>query len=262
MSKTFDDNRTGTGTMEWADWSENIAKGCANGCIYCYAAHNAIVKYKNVKEGEWQVESLTKRARMTSYPKREGVGMFPTTHDITPFNVDECIRVILLMLKAGNKLLIVSKPNLECSIKLLKAISDYKDQVMLRFTIGSINEHDVAFWEPGAPPVIERNHILYLAYKMGFRTSVSIEPMLSSVEDTIVLVEALRSSVTDSIWIGKMNRIDDRVLTALPEAKAKVEELKLMQSDENILKLVKQYENDPLIYWKDSIKEVIAAYTD
>jgi hypothetical protein len=59
-----------------------------------------------------------------------------------------------------------------------------------------------------------------------------------------------------------MNRIDDRVLTALPEAKAKVEELKLMQSDENILKLVKQYENDPLIYWKDSIKEVIAAYTD
>jgi len=41
MSDTFDIQRQGTGTKEWEDVTENIQKGCANNCLYCYAADKA-----------------------------------------------------------------------------------------------------------------------------------------------------------------------------------------------------------------------------
>jgi DNA repair photolyase len=258
MSNKFDADRSGRGTFEWADWTENIQRGCANECLYCYAAHNAIVKFKNVKPGEWQKESFTKRVKMTSYPKREGIGMFPTTHDITPFNVDECIRVLTLMLQAGNKVLIVTKPNMSCMIKVFAALAEFKDQIMFRFTIGAFDESAIKFWEPGAPSASNRIAVLMLAYERGFRTSVSMEPFLSSVNDTVELVKAIRSFVTDSIWIGKMNKIDDRVLEANPEMSVEMDKIKAYQTDAEIFRLVDTLDGDNIIKWKDSIKELFA----
>lgn len=37
----FDANRHGTGTQEWAEVTENIARGCVHDCLYCFAATNA-----------------------------------------------------------------------------------------------------------------------------------------------------------------------------------------------------------------------------
>jgi DNA repair photolyase len=85
--KQFDESRSGTGTKEWAEVTENIQIGCSNNCLYCYAAHNAN-RYGLRKRSEWATESLTKRADIKSYPARDGVVMFPSTHDITPFNLE------------------------------------------------------------------------------------------------------------------------------------------------------------------------------
>ena len=38
---TFDSQREGSGTHEWAEVTENIARGCPHNCLYCYAAQNA-----------------------------------------------------------------------------------------------------------------------------------------------------------------------------------------------------------------------------
>jgi len=88
----FDADRKGTGTAEWAEVTENICRGCANNCLYCYAAHNAN-RFGLRHRDCWHDEALTKRALITSYPAREGVVMFPSSHDITPYNVEDYIRV-------------------------------------------------------------------------------------------------------------------------------------------------------------------------
>ena len=74
---TFDEQREGTGTHEWAEVTENISRGCPHDCLYCYAAQNA-KRFKLRDRADWKREELTKRAYITSYPARGGVIMFPS----------------------------------------------------------------------------------------------------------------------------------------------------------------------------------------
>lgn len=152
---TFDSQRAGTGTHEWAEVTENIARGCPHNCLYCYAAQNA-KRFKLRDRADWAREELTKRADITSYPARDGVIMFPSAHDITPFNLEACIRVARLMLEAGNKLLIVSKPRIDCISRVVRELADYKNAILFRFTIGTTDAATAAHWEPGAPTPAER----------------------------------------------------------------------------------------------------------
>jgi radical SAM superfamily enzyme YgiQ (UPF0313 family) len=81
----FDAKREGTGTKEWAEITVNIQKGCANNCLYCYAADNAAKRYGGWrKREEWGREELSKKAGIKSYPLQTGVVMFPSTHDMEP----------------------------------------------------------------------------------------------------------------------------------------------------------------------------------
>ena len=97
----FDKERTGTGTREWSDFSFNIGRGCANNCLYCYARADAL-RFGLIKSpAEWLSETLTKNAHLSSYPKKDGVIMFPTTHDITPFYLPDFIRVAHSLLEKG-----------------------------------------------------------------------------------------------------------------------------------------------------------------
>ncbi len=253
----FDSKRTGTGTAEWAEVNENICRGCVNNCLYCYAAANA-KRFKFRDREEWHVEEFTKRAAMTSYPARKGVIMFPSAHDITPFNVGEYIRVATLMLEKGNRLLIVSKPRFECIEKLILAFEKYKDQILFRFTIGTIEDQVSSFWEPGAPLPVERITCLATAKDFGYRTSVSIEPMLEGVYEAGMVVAAVREHVTDTIWIGKMNKMRLRVDRGVTENSDAVSHLEKLQSDAEIMKLYEAYRTDPMVRWKDSIKAVVA----
>lgn len=255
----FDTIRTGRGTNEWAEVTENICRGCANNCLYCYAAHNA-ARFKLRARGEWSVEELTQRAEMASYPARAGVIMFPSSHDISPYNVEAYIRVALLMLEKGNRLLIVSKPRLECVRRLIAAFEPYREQILFRFSITSTCEEISRIWEPGAPDPDERIRCLAMAACAGYRTSVSIEPMLGGVYGTIAVVGAVRRWVNETIWIGKMNKPRLRVDLRGGQNAERVARIEHLQEDGEIFRLYLKYKDDPMVRWKDSIKDVLSQY--
>ena len=253
---SFDSDRDGTGTMEWAEVTENICIGCPNNCRYCYAAERADrLGYHNREN--WVKERFSKRASMKSYPAKGGVIMFPSSHDITPFNVDEFIRVATLILEKENKLLIVSKPRFEIIKKVCGRLTQYQENILFRFTIGTLTDQCSEFWEPGAPLPQERIASLKFAFNAGFNTSVSIEPMLGGPGMAVDVALAVNEFTTDTIWIGKMNKIRSRLDMTKEENIGAANHIESEQSDENIIKLYNYCKDHPKIRWKDSIKEVL-----
>lgn len=256
----FDAERSGTGTKEWAEVTENIQRGCVNDCLYCYAAHNAN-RFGLRKRDDWAREELTKRASIQTYPARDGVVMFPSSHDITPFNVEDFIGVARLILGKGNRLLIVSKPRREVMARVMDALEFWREQILLRFTIGALDERLTTLWEPGAPHPLERLDTLADAERRGFAVSVSIEPMLAGVDETLRVVENVLPWSPETVWIGKMNRVRLRVHGVATEITHAIWELEELQRDSEILRLVRALRGVPQIRWKDSIKDVLARHT-
>jgi len=140
-----------------------------------------------------------------NFKKRHGRVMFPSSHDITLKSLDNCIIVLKRLLKAGNEVLITTKPNLSCIKKICDSFTEYQSLIQFRFTITSINHELLKFWEPNAPSYEERFESLKYAYHAGFKTSVSIEPFLD--KNPIPLIRQLSPYVSESIWLGKMNYI-------------------------------------------------------
>lgn len=254
----FDDKRNGTGVNEWADSVLNISTGCSNDCIYCYAACNA-AKKGSIDRKEWNKEQINHNIVIPQY-KKDSVVMFPSEHDITYNNLNECTETLLQILKQDCKILIVSKPRLDCIVHLVNKLQDYKDKILFRFTIGTMNAEKSKFWEPNAPLPLERVDALRYAFSNGFKTSISIEPMLEGALGTCSIILNISPYVTHSIWIGKMNRIRDRIDQTNSDYVQACNEIEEEQSDRNILLLVSMLKNHQKILWKDSIKKVIEKY--
>lgn len=206
MSKT---KKITDGVKEWASSSVNCYYGCSNNCRYCYAKKMAIRFGRKTAEN-WEEMELNEKAVNKGYRKREGRIMFPTSHDITIESYLYCITQLKKMLKAGNEVLITTKPDPICIFKLLEDIHEYKGQVQFRFTITSFYDKKLKFWEENAPSFQERIVSLKLAYRSGYKTSISIEPFLD--EDPIPLILKLSPYVSESIWLGKMNYITTNIL--------------------------------------------------
>ncbi len=245
------------GTYEWAYKNVNFISGCKHDCKYCYSKEMAI-RFGRKTSANWKKESLKDEMLSKKFGKSKGVMMIPSSHDIHPDHLKEALIILNNILSAGNQILIVSKPHTEC----IKAICDeffvYRKDILFRFSIGSIESKVLKFWEPGAPNFAERLESLKYAYNSGFKTSVSVEPMLDSTIDEII--RKVRPLITDSIWLGKANYLFRRITTngdndALTLKKA--DELIKLQSDFNIKKLYERYKNDPLIKWKESIKKIV-----
>lgn len=251
----FTKDRSGTGTREWSESSYNVGIGCKNACLYCYARVHAL-RFGIIKtRDEWSTERLSNKKIKPE--KRKGIIMFPTQHDITPFYLPEIMKALDALLSVGNKILLVSKPHPECIEAICERYVEHKDNILFRFTIGDVNPYISSFWEPGAPLPEERFEALGITKHYGFQTSVSIEPMLRDIEGTLCVAHAVKPFVTEKIWIGKMNKIDERVKASSPGMSNIIKAIKIWQSDFNILRLVNELRNDPMIEWKDSIKKVI-----
>jgi len=188
----------------------------------------------------------------------DGTIMFPAHHDITPENLDRAREFVKKWLKKGNKFVIVTKPHIECITDLVLAWKPWTEQVLWRFTIGSMNNSVLKFWEPNAPDFDERVDSLKFASAHSYHTSVSMEPFLDeSVVATYFLVEPY---VSEKIWVGKMNKIDSRVDRSTPEVEKYLDKVTTNQTDEKILSLYKTLGKHPKVEWKDSIKKVIKQY--
>jgi len=250
-------NKPVSGTKEWATKNVNFISGCAHDCRYCYAKCIA-VRFKRKTSENWTIEELNPKSLGTKFRRKEGQIMFPSTHDLTPEHIDSAIIVLENLLKAGNHVLIVSKPHLEVIHKICIHFQTYKEQILFRFTIGSMNDDVLRFWEPHAPCFEERLESLRFAYNYGFRTSVSIEPALDA--DTFDLVEKLEPWVSDTIWIGLANRLKGNLRLngyGDEETLAKADELKRIQNNNWVKDLADKLEGNSKIRWKDSIKKIL-----
>jgi len=246
-----------TGTREWAASNVNLQDGCEHDCRYCYAKTMAI-RFKRANPNSWKYPRIRQHDLNRGFTKRSGRIMFPTAHDITEHNINECMTVLSRMLAAGNDLLVVSKPRLACVKRLCDELAVYRSQIVFRFSIGSTDDAVLSYWEPGAPSFKIRLACLQYAYARDFHTSVSGEPMLDGNPDA--LIAAVRHYVTNSIWLGKINRLRQILPHNCPhdaEVIRRGELLMATQSDASINALYRRHRHDPLIKWKDSIKAVV-----
>lgn len=250
-------DKSKTGVAEWAAYSVNIQVGCEHNCLYCYARGMAC-QYGQCTREQWPEPVIDQRKVDLPRKKFAGVVMSPTTHDITPRNLSEYLCVLRKLLDAGNQVLIVSKPHLECIKIICEAYREYQKQILFRFTIGSPRDDVLKFWEPGAPSFGERMKCLREAYSAGFATSISCEPFLDN--HVVDLYHACAPFLTDSFWVGKMNKIKHRVdFSKISEADHSkfVAPLLGLYETRNICELYQQLKDEPFIQWKDSVREVI-----
>ena len=191
------------------------------------------------------------KATEKGYSKRKGRVMFPTSHDITPKSLNGCLIVLKKLLDADNEVLITTKPNLSCVKIICNSFYKKRHLIQFRFTITSINDELLSFWEPNAPSFKERLSSLKHAYNSGYRTSISIEPFLD--KNPFILVEKLIQYVNESIWIGKMNYIQMHNLSQ--EERFYFILIRKINSRKNLIRIKefsKNYKNH-LIKLKDSI---------
>ena len=240
-----------TGTKEWASSNVNILSGCSHNCRYCYAKKLAL-RFGRKTEDTWKIMELCQEKLNKNFKKRKGRVMFPSSHDIVPEFKYECFEIIEKLLNAGNSLLITSKPYYSVIRELCETFQDYRPKIQFRFTITSLNNELLNFWEEGAPSFEERLDSLKFAYKMKFKTSVSIEPFID--HDPIPLVKKLYPYISETIWIGKMNYID-RINLKEREIEF-FDAIRENYTINNIQKIINKLKQFKKVRYKDSIKKL------
>jgi DNA repair photolyase len=257
---TLNKSKSGYGVGEWADYSYNIGTGCINNCRYCYARDIAVdISKKSSKpmtRADWSTEQV-KTWKSDISQKANGVIMLPSMHDITETYLPTYLDTLRNLLKAGNDVLIVTKPRLACIKAICDEFTDYKDNILIRMTITSMDNDLSQYWEPGAPLPQERFQALIYAHEQGYQTSVSVEPMIDTVEKTVAMYRALEPFITEDIWFGKMNDIKRRVDTSDTLVREAVATIYENQSNKNIYMLYDQLKDEPKVRWKDSIRDVV-----
>jgi DNA repair photolyase len=241
----------------------SIQRGCENDCIYCFARH-ATTRFASSfinKEQPWtepvKIESLKKaRAGQTTI-------LFPFTHDITEINVNDCIDFVKMQIASETNVIIVTKARRSVTTKMCEALKEHRDQVMFRFTIGSMSNDTLIFWEPGAPSFEERIESIEIASEMGFDVSAGLTPYLDiNEDDTVRLIEYLNGmdEINRHVWISKMNnpmpalscagRIDETTMST-------ARELAASQTREHILSLHDRVKHLPKVRYISNVSSII-----
>ena len=238
------------GTKEWADYNVNCFKGCFNNCRYCYAKMMA-KRFGRATEETWKQMVVRPDVLVKKFRKYDGRVMFPSSHDIIddPFVLKACFTVIKKLVEAENEVLITTKPRPQIIKSIIDNFKSYQSQIQFRFTINSIKDNILSFWEPNAPTFKQRFKALKLAFREGFKTSVSIEPFLDYTPQELVTI--ITPYVTESIWIGPMNYIPRNNIS--PEDVSKYEEIRKNYEIDNLRKIYEDLKNVPKIRFKDSM---------
>ncbi len=234
-----------TGTKEWAVANENCISGCRNNCVYCYAKLMAI-RYKRTTEETWKNE----QPRLNVKPRlHKGTVMFPTTHDLHVDSAYTWLPFLERLIELGNKILIVSKPEYATIQLICEKFADKKDQIEFRFTIGTYDDEVRKYWEPNAPSIYERQKSLITAYRVGFKTSISMEPCLMDYPQEFAL--ALKKYVTGDIWIGCMNHV--MLDPAIPEHAYQIK----INSREHMWRVYDETKDLGWVKYKDSVRNLL-----
>lgn len=153
-------------------------------------------------------------------------------------------------------MLVVSKPHIGCIEKICEELVAYRNDILFRFSIGAQDDTILSYWEPNAPSYAERKESLIHTYNQGFKTSISVEPMLDAT-NIDALISDLSPYVTDAIWIGTMNhlgRLDKDSDVVLKQAIAAI---RRDQADEAIWAIYRRHKDNPMVKWKKEIKKIV-----
>ena len=238
-----------SGTREWADYNVNCVFGCSNNCRYCYAKMMA-KRFGRATEETWKIMNVNTVTMNKNYVKKNGRVMFPSSHDITedPEIERACFVVLSNLLENGNEVLVTTKPRFSIVKKIVSRFIGYQESMQFRFTISSLDDGLLRFWEPNAPLFQERMDSLKFAFDNGFRTSVSIEPFLDYHPEE--LVRRVEAYCTESIWIGKMNYIQRNNLTSFE--KNYYENVRKNYTLDHLEEIFLNLNENPKIRFKDS----------
>jgi DNA repair photolyase len=247
------------GVFEWSGTQISIQRGCEINCRYCYAKFDCCKRAKKCTTEEWPVPVIDQKKVDAKYPRyKDQPVMFPSRHDITELNINECLVVLKKLLEAGNQVVIVSKPHWNIVPLLCETLLDFQRLITFRFTIGSTDDAVLKFWEPGAAGFAERLACLQYACNKGYQTSVSCEPYLDRL--VYLVYEATIEFVNESFWIGKLKNFNSRVDTSEispTEYDMFVSPLLAASTDEAVKAIYDTMKDKPLIRWKDSIRKII-----
>ena len=232
-----------TGTFEWAPGLDNCILGCSNDCLYCFAKQNA-VRFHRETEETWPVEHRNLKAKAK---KHKGRVMFPTSHDLHIEHVNWWGPHLLKLLEKGNDVLFVTKAQMASIEWICDNLSKYQDQFEIRFTIGAGDEKVREYWEPGAPSINERIEALDMAYTLGFRVSVSMEPCLMPEPEKFIAC----FPGDYEIWIGMMNHYSFN--PDIPEEAYQAE----IQGKRNMQRIYEATKDNPRVRYKDTLRVLL-----
>ena len=236
------------GTKEWMPHNENCIKGCSNDCKYCFGKLRAI-RYKQKTAENWHIMEPNKRSTKPIRYLKGGV-MFPTTHDLHIEHADWWMPFLRGLLEKGNDVLIVTKPQYEAVKLICDTFTEYKDKMEFRLTIGTTNPEVAAYWEPGAPSIRDRYAALVRISTLGYKVSISMEPLLIAQPKEII-DRVFMPWVTGDVWIGLMNYY--KFNPAIPEEAYQMN----LQSKPNMLRVYESLKDNPKIRWKDSVQDLL-----
>lgn len=243
-----------SGTKEWADYNVNCVKGCAHNCRYCYAKMMA-KRFGRATEETWKNMTIREDILSKKFTKYNGRVMFPSSHDIVnnPEIKQVCLKVLKNLLDAGNEVLVTMKPSLSVTKDIVEDFRPLKDKLQFRFTITSISDEVLSFWEPNAPLYQERLDSLILAHSEGYKTSVSVEPFLD--DDPVPLVKELSPYITESIWIGPMNHMPRK--NVHPDDIPEYDRIRKAKRLDNLQRIYAELVNVTNIRFKDSMRNIL-----
>lgn len=249
-----------TGWHEWADQTKSLYRGCTNGCRYCWARANDLRFGRVATAEEWSKPVLIEREAQRRWGRCQGVIGFPGTHDITPENVEACEKYLIGMLGAGNRVLIDTKPHIVVVARLCQSLRRWRSQVEWRMTMTGHDDRLRSYWEPNAPSILMRRTALWHALQVDYRVSVNMEPMIDGMADVESDARSAVEYGAETVWIGLMNRVRQRVRIETVNDEREVERIETLQKDSEVMNLVANLGDVPQVRWKDSISAVIARY--
>lgn len=116
------------------------------------------------------------------------------------------------------------------------------------FRIGSIDDKILSYWNPGAPKFEKILEFLKTIHSLGHATAMVINP---ADYRTLELVEAVRPYITESIMIVSGRPTSRLAPQGDPaDIEARLYQLGIIQSRQNIASLRVRLGNDPLIRWQ------------
>jgi DNA repair photolyase len=114
----------------------------------------------------------------------------------------------------------------------------------------------LSFWEPGATGYKERKKCLKYAFNYGFKTSVSMEPMLD-IGNIDKIIKDVDPFVNEDIWLGPMGHLKRISKYADDSALKKIEEIAAGQTAESLRPIYERYKDNPKIKFKNTFMKVI-----